>query len=214
MAQVFISYSHQNTPKVKLIADGLSAAGYALWWDRKLHAADDFTKNIEAELDASQCVVVVWSATARNSLWVRAEASAALEQDKLVQVSADRSKPPLPFTMLHLLDLSDWRGDCTHETWRDLAGSVNNVLAGGGSQEREAAKRAAPSLFAPLVAIGAGSIGLVALTGGLAVAMANAPQQADAFGSATLGAFIVACLGLSYMLMRTVEIGLASKRTA
>jgi hypothetical protein len=216
MTPVFLSYSHQNAAKAGLIADGLAAEGYSLWWDRRLRAADDFAMDIERQLSDAACVVVVWSASARNSLWVRAEASAALEQDKLVQLAADGAKPPLPFTMLHLLDFSNWQGERQHRAWADLNASIRDVSAGQGVRERatSAAKIAGPSLFGPLIAIGAGSLGLVALSGALAVFMARSPEQSDLLGTATIGAFVAACLALGYMLMRTVEIGLASRRPA
>lgn len=213
MAQVFLSYSHQNAAQAGQIADALAAEGYSLWWDRKLAAASDFTSDIERQLNDAQCVVVVWSTSARNSLWVRAEANAALEQDKLVQLIADKAKPPLPFTMLHLLDFHGWGGDRQHQSWTDLNSSVRDVLAGGGVREHTAeAKRAGPSMFAPMVAIGAASLGLVALAGALAAFMVSSPQNSDITGAVTIGAFAMACLGLGYMLVRTIEIGLASRR--
>lgn len=215
MAQVFLSYAHRNHHTARQIADGLSAAGYSLWWDRRLRAGDDYGRDIEAELQNANCVVVVWSAAARNSLWVRAEANAALEQDKLVQVAADAARPPLPFTMLHLLDLSNWNGAHDAPTFRHLSASIAELIAGGGVRERAAeAKRAGPSLFAPMVAVGAGSIGLIAVAGAVAALMATQPADSDMFGALTIGAFAAACLGLGYMLMRTIEIGLASRRPA
>lgn len=195
------------------IADGLTAEGYSLWWDRKLHAGDDYSADIEAKIDEAGCVVVVWSAAARNSLWVRAEANAALEQDKLVQLAADKAKPPLPFTMLHLLDLSDWSGQREHPAWRELGHSIDETIAGRPVRERAAeARRAPPSMFGPAVAVGVGSIGLVALVGILAALMATGPEQSDLFGVLTVASFAAACLGLAYMLIRTVQIALASRR--
>lgn len=215
MAQVFLSYAHRNHHTAHQIADGLSAAGYSLWWDQRLHAGDDYGRDIEAELEDANCVVVIWSAAARNSLWVRAEANAALEQDKLVQVAADGARPPLPFTMLHLLDLSNWNGAPDAPTFRHLSTSVAELIAGDGVRERGAeARLTGPSLFAPMVAVGAGSIGLIAVAGTVAALMATQPAEGDMFGALTIGAFAAACLGLGYMLMRTIEIGLASRRPA
>lgn len=215
MAQVFLSYAHRNHDAAHQIASGLTAAGYTLWWDRRLHAGDDFSRDIETELQNANCVVVVWSAAARNSLWVRAEANAALEQDKLVQVAAENTRPPLPFTMLHLLDLSNWNGAPDDPAFRNLCVSVGDLIAGGGVREHMTeAKRAGPSLFAPMVAVGAGSIGLIAVAGAVAAMMATQSADSDLFGALTVGTFAAACLGLGYMLMRTIEIGLASRRPA
>ena len=215
MAQVFLSYSHHNRQMVSRIADGLTGEGYSLWWDRNLRAGHDYASDIEAELQDATCVVVVWSAAARNSLWVRAEASAALEQDKLVQVSADKARPPLPFTMLHLLDLSEWSGSRDHPSWREFGDSVGHVVAGGPIAGRAAdAKQSPPSLFGPMVAVGAGSLGLIALVGAVVALIANAPERGHALGAITLASFTAACLGLGYMLMRTIAIGLASRKSA
>jgi len=213
VTQIFLSYSHQNRSRVAQIAQGLEAEGFSLWWDHSLRAGDDFASDIEAQLEDAKCVVVVWSTAARNSLWVRAEANAALEQDKLVQVAAEHVRPPLPFTMLHLLDLSDWSGERGHAAWRDLGNSIGDVITGAPPRERSLeAKRVAPSLFAPMIAVGAGSIGLIALVGVVTVLLANAPERSDAFGLLSVIAFASACLGLGYMLMRTIAIGLASRR--
>jgi TIR domain len=215
VAQIFLSYAHQNRVQVAKIAEGLEAEGFSLWWDQRLHAGDEFTSDIESALDGAKCVVVVWSAAARNSLWVRAEANAGLEQDKLLQVAAENVRPPLPFTMLQLLDLQGWNGERTHAVWRELGDSVGAVIAGGGVHERNVeAKRAPQSLFAPMVAVGAGSIGLTLLVSALSALMAQAPQEGDGFGLLSLAAFASACLGLGYMLMRTIQIGLASRRAA
>lgn len=95
MAEVFISYARPDAQQAARVVEGLESAGHSLWWDSDLAVSDDFGMRIEEELAAARCVVVAWSAAARHSLWVRAEATAALEADKLVQVSLDAGKPPL-----------------------------------------------------------------------------------------------------------------------
>jgi hypothetical protein len=114
------------------------------------------------------------------------------------------------------LDLSDWNGDRTGTIWREFGDSVGNVIAGGGVRERglEGAKGKPPSLFAPMVAVGVGSIVLIGLVGALSALMAQAPQASDAFGLITFVAFAGACLGLGYMLMRTAQVAMASRRPA
>ncbi|HVY89499.1 MAG TPA: toll/interleukin-1 receptor domain-containing protein [Hyphomonadaceae bacterium] len=215
MAQIFLSYSHRDEAFARSVVDGLSAEGYSLWWDRVLKSGEDFSMQAEKELDASKCVVVVWTSTSRNSLWVRAEANAALEGAKLIQVLGEPTKPPLPFTMLHFLDLTRWRGDRRSEDWRALSHSCHSLLAGEKPVDQAPAVRSsAPSLFGPMVAIGAGSIGLVAISATLAGLMASASSGAATLGPVTVGFFAAAVLGLGYMLMRTVQIGLASRRHA
>src|SRR5688572_12618612 len=110
MADVFVSYSRKNRDRVAEVADALGQSGFSLWWDRKLRSGGDYGMVIEREIEAASGVVVAWSAHARQSLWVRAEANEALDSGKLVQISLDEARLPLPFTMLHSLDFSAWRG--------------------------------------------------------------------------------------------------------
>src|SRR5690349_25056941 len=117
MADIFLSYARATEPKVAEIGGALESSGYSLWWDKALNASDDYAMVIEAELDAAACVVVAWSAPARRSLWVRAEANEALDAGKLVQINLDGTRLPLPFAVLHFLDFSRWRGERQGLPW-------------------------------------------------------------------------------------------------
>src|SRR4051812_43667361 len=130
MADVFLSYARATQKRVAEIGGALESRGYSLWWDKALNASDDYAMVIEAELDAAGCVVVAWSAQARQSLWVRAEANEALDSGKLVQINLDACRLPLPFTMLHFLDFRRWRGEREGSPWIDFDGRVGAMLRG------------------------------------------------------------------------------------
>jgi hypothetical protein len=108
VAQVFVSYSHANREPVGAIARAVEESGLSLWWDEKLAPGCVYAQVIEQEIAAAGCVVVAWSATARDSLWVRAEANEGLDQGKLVQLSLDGAKLPLPFNALPAVDFAGW----------------------------------------------------------------------------------------------------------
>src|SRR6185437_11948574 len=72
MADVFLSYARATQARIEQIGGALEGSGYSLWWDKALNASDDYAMVIEAELDAASCVVVAWSAPARQSLSIRA----------------------------------------------------------------------------------------------------------------------------------------------
>ena len=110
MADVFLSYSRRDRTAVGAIAEALAAGGRSLWWDPALKSGEDYAEVIEREIGAARCCVVAWSASARDSLWVKAEANEALDAGKIVQLTIDGAKLPLPFTMLHYLDFSRWPG--------------------------------------------------------------------------------------------------------
>jgi hypothetical protein len=134
VADIFLSYSRTDQERVGAVSRGLEDSGRSLWWDRKLVSGDDYGSAIEREIDAARCVVVAWSGTARESLWVRAEANAALDQGKLVQINLDRARLPLPFTMLHFLDFSGWGGAREQQPWPHLEREVAGQLGESGEQ--------------------------------------------------------------------------------
>src|SRR5258706_13610211 len=97
MSDVFISYARETAAKANEIAEALRALGYGVWRDDALPAHRDYSEVIEERLRAAKAVVVVWSAEAAKSQWVRAEADLAREAGTLVQLSLDGAPLPLPF---------------------------------------------------------------------------------------------------------------------
>lgn len=212
MAQIFVSYSHTNAKPVSRIAAGLEETGHVVWWDRRLRAHQQFGPEIEAALRDSRCAIVAWSAQARDSLWVRAEATEAWESGKLVQVTLDGAKPPLPFTMIHVLNLSAWSGHTADPTWGELKDAVHSVISG------EARKPTAPPArptrlggFGPAAAVGVASIGLVLIAAGVVAIGVKGAFSANLFGVFTAGMFLAALVAFGHMLTRIIKIAVASR---
>ncbi|HSC65565.1 MAG TPA: toll/interleukin-1 receptor domain-containing protein [Caldimonas sp.] len=212
MAEVFVSYSHRDVDAVARIATELEKRGHGVWWDRRLQGGQDFGAVIESALRDAKCAVVAWSGTSRRSLWVRAEATLALEFDKLVQLSLDDARPPLPFTMLHLLDFSRWRGGVADPPFVQLEQAVASVVQGGGSPDAPAA-RAEPRLggLGRTAAVGAASLALVILAAGLVGLTATGAFTSGAFGIVSSAMLLVAILAFGYMLTSIVTTYLASR---
>src|SRR5579872_1513913 len=110
MSDVFISYARSQEREAKAIAEALRSLGYGVWRDDELPAHRDYSEVIEERLRSAKAVVVVWSAEAAKSQWVRAEADLAREAGTLVQLTLDGAAPPLPFGLIHCVDLSRWSG--------------------------------------------------------------------------------------------------------
>jgi hypothetical protein len=53
------------------VAEALRALGYSVWSDAELPAHRNYADVIEERLRASKAVVVIWSAEAAKSQWVR-----------------------------------------------------------------------------------------------------------------------------------------------
>ena len=84
-------------------------------------------------------MVVLWSAEAAKSQWVRAEADAARELGTLIQATLDGGVPPMPFNQIQCAVLSDWDGDRNAPGWRKLLASVQ-ALAGAPAGDKPAAR--------------------------------------------------------------------------
>ena len=129
MSEVFVSYARSSEAQAKQVAEALRTSGYGVWLDDDLPAHRSYSDVIEEQLKSAKAVVVIWSADAAKSQWVRAEADAAREAGTLVQVSMDGSVPPLPFNQIQCANLGDWDGDVDAPGWRKVAGSIS-ALAG------------------------------------------------------------------------------------
>ena len=82
--------------------------GYSVWWDRHLAGGDEFSEEIEKELEAAKTVIVGWSADGSKSRWVKDEAGIAARDGKLIAISLDGTEPPIGFKQFHAID---FKGD-------------------------------------------------------------------------------------------------------
>jgi adenylate cyclase len=145
MADVFVSYARADEPQAERVADGLRSAGYRVWRDDELPAHRAYGEVIEERLKSARAVIVLWSAEAAKSQWVRAEADAARELGTLIQATLDGTVPPLPFNQIQCADLGGWNGSIDAAGWRKLAASVAE-LAGEASRQEEVRKRSRTSV--------------------------------------------------------------------
>ncbi len=83
------------------------ALGWTVWHDDSIRAGAPFDAVIDQQLDAALCVVVIWSQASVDSKWVRAEASAADDQAKLVPVSFEPGlRLPVRFRQINVSHLT------------------------------------------------------------------------------------------------------------
>ena len=139
MSHVFISYARADEPIASVIADSLREQGFDVWRDDELPAHRAYAEVIEERIKGAAAVVVLWSAEAAKSQWVRAEADTARTSLTLVQASIDGTIPPLPFNQVQCADLKGWDKKVDGPGWRKLLASVSE-LAGkqpkGGAAAR------------------------------------------------------------------------------
>ena len=130
MTQVFVSYARPDEATARRVAKALQSAGYDVWWDSHLPAHRAYSEVIEKNLKEAKAAVVLWSESAAQSQWVRAEADLARSEGKLVQAQLDGTMPPLPFNQIQCTSLRDWRGSAKHPGWSKLQESIATLVSG------------------------------------------------------------------------------------
>jgi adenylate cyclase len=133
MSDVFISYARSTEAHAQRIAEALRALGYGVWRDDELPAHRGYGDVIEERLAAAKAVVVVWSSEAVRSEWVRSEANRAREDRKLVQLSVDGARLPMPFDQIQCADLAGWAGETDAAAWRKVLASVEALVRPAGA---------------------------------------------------------------------------------
>ncbi len=140
MSDVFISYAKSTARQALAVGEALRALGYSVWRDEDLPSHRAYSDVIEEQLASAKAVVVIWSADAVRSHWVRSEADRARADNKLVQLAVDSTRLPMPFDQIQCADLLGWSGDTEHPGWGKVIASVADVI-GQGPAGRQPSRR-------------------------------------------------------------------------
>ena len=146
MSDVFISYARATAARAQVVAQALRALGYEVWRDDELPAHRPYAEVIEERVRAAKAVVVIWSAHAAKSHWVRAEATVGRKAGTLVQLRIDATSPPVPFNQIECADLSGWVGEAESPGWRKVVASVAELV---GREAQPGARPQSASLALP-----------------------------------------------------------------
>jgi len=212
MADVFVSYSHADRPRAAAIAGAVEESGFSLWWDEKLAPGCVYAQVIEGEIAGAGCVLVAWSRAARESLWVRAEANEALDGEKLVQLTLDGAKRPLPFNALPALDFGAWRDGRSGAPWPAAEARIGAMLRGETGSAASATGEPALQGFGRHAATGWAAICLVLLVAAAAGAAARGALDAAWFGFAAGCGLTAAAALLALAVWRSARVFKASRR--
>ena len=132
MSDIFISYASDDLEQASMLASALEQHGWSVWWDRRIPIGTSFDAVIQHELDSASVVIVVWTARALASRWVRSEAERAARQDKLLPVMLEPDIDlPLGVSLIQAVNLSRWRGEPEHPGLRQLVDQLAAQLDTG-----------------------------------------------------------------------------------
>ncbi len=130
MSDVFISYARSTAREAQAVAAALRGLGYEVWLDDELPAHRAYADVIEERVREATAVVVIWSAEAAKSEWVRSEASIARAAHSLVQLTLDKSPLPMPFDQTQCADLRGWTGDPEAPGWKKVVARIADLVGG------------------------------------------------------------------------------------
>jgi adenylate cyclase len=137
MSEVFLSYERSNASQAQTVAEAVRSLGYGVWLDDELPAHRVYANVIEERLNSAKAVVVIWSAEAVKSEWVRSEANRGREDRKLVQLRVDDTKLPMPFDQIQCANLEGWVGDLNSPGWVKVVASLSDLMGGPGGAVRQ-----------------------------------------------------------------------------
>ena len=132
MADVFISYCHQDRADAERIATFLKLGNVSVWWDRDLAGGELFRDEIANELSRAKVVIVLWSSNSIRSRYVLDEAEVAAGSGSLISVMTELFTPdqlPIGFKAFHSVPTSDLSGLVVALDRRGLSMSFSDMAA-------------------------------------------------------------------------------------
>jgi TolB-like protein len=152
LADVFISYKHEDRARVQPLVDALQSKGLEVWWDVGIGGGARWRQTIAENLSGARCVIVMWSeiSVGPEGEFVQDEASHAKDRGVYLPVTLDPVAPPLGFGQIQCVPLHDWNGDSDHPQFNAMFDVVQAVLRGERQRRPRAAaapkRRSRPSL--------------------------------------------------------------------
>ena len=83
MSDIFLSYATDDRDRVRPLVEQLEARGYTVWSDTRIGVGSSFDREIQKQLDAAACVLVVWSELSVES---EMAVTASLDEDLILQL--------------------------------------------------------------------------------------------------------------------------------
>lgn len=130
---IFVSYSHQDRERVRVLVSALAAEGWEVFWDRTIPPGESWRTWIGAPLAAAPVVIVCWTKHSVESDWVSQEADAAAKRRALLPVTLDEVTPPLGLAHIHAADLVAWSAGGGGKLPPELKHAIVRRLPGAGA---------------------------------------------------------------------------------
>ena len=128
MIDTFISSCGTDHERVSDLYRILEAYGIHVWASNfDIKPGKLWYLEVEGALNDAQSVVVCWTQNSIKSKEVINEASAALDEDKLIPVFLEKCIIPIRFRLIQYIDLCDWDGRRDHKGIESLVGRIKEL---------------------------------------------------------------------------------------
>ena len=126
MADVFVSYKAEDRKRIRPLVEALQAEGYSVWWDEQIGGGAAWRHEIETELNAAKCVIVIWSkrSVGPEGTFVQDEATRAQQRHVYVPILIDKVHLPLGFGETQALPLTGWHGNRSDPQYQSVLAAV------------------------------------------------------------------------------------------
>lgn len=172
MSDVFVSYKAEDRARVAPLVTALQAEKLSVWWDTQIAAGSEWRHDIQEQLDAARCVIVVWSdlSVGTAGRFVRDEANRAQRRGTYLPVRIDDVEPPLGFGELHAISLEGWKGSRNDGRYQKLLKQVRAIIGHAAPIETDPSDDAtsldrSPAISRRMVVTGAAATALAAVGG-------------------------------------------------
>jgi hypothetical protein len=132
--EAFLSHNHADKDTAKRLGAQLTLAGAYVWFDDwEVHAGDSISRKVDDALASVDTLVLLWSANADRSKWVRAELETAITRSldggddvRVIPVRLDATALPTLLRRVKWVDFMD----------NDIARAVNEIMGFTTDQQR------------------------------------------------------------------------------
>jgi hypothetical protein len=128
MADLFISYAHEDEARIQPLVSAFEQQGWSVFWDHRIPAGQTWRSYIGQNLNGARCVVVAWSRHSVESKWVADEADEGQKRNRLIPIFLDRVDPPIGFRGVQAADLTDWQPDRSSPRFEQLVQDIQSIL--------------------------------------------------------------------------------------
>ena len=130
MLDVFISYAHEDRQVAVSLAAKLHEENWNVFLDRGIEPGAEWNEVIQQALRDARCVLVLWSAASRSSLWVQGEAADSFARNTYVPVRIDKTEPPKLFRHVQAKSIAKWVEQQDTDELNSLKSAIASRIGG------------------------------------------------------------------------------------